>query len=62
MGLSNREECCVRYNDLYHLYGAPDIVTDIKLTRLRWLGHIQRKNGNEAAKKKRTIRKWGKEG
>ncbi len=32
-----------RYNhELYQLYNEPDIVKHIKITRLRWLGHVQR--------------------
>jgi hypothetical protein len=30
-----------RYNEeLYHLYDEIDLVTTIKITRLRWAGHI----------------------
>jgi hypothetical protein len=32
-----------RYNEeLYHLYDEIDLVTRIKITRLRWAGHIAR--------------------
>jgi sorting nexin-29 len=29
-----------RYNELYRLYDEADLVTTIKITRLRWAGHI----------------------
>jgi len=30
-----------RYNEeLYHLYDETDLVTTIRITRLRWAGHI----------------------
>ena len=36
-----------RYNkEIYHLYCAPDIVTDIKIARMRWVGHVKRMNSN----------------
>ena len=33
----------IRYNfELYQLYKSPDVVTSVKISRLRWLGHVQR--------------------
>lgn len=41
-----------RYNfELKQLYGEPDIVRIIKLNRLRWLGHVERMEGNRIPKK-----------
>ena len=34
----------------YHFYGAPVIVTDIKLARLRCVNHVQRMNSNGMTK------------
>ena len=28
--------------ELYELYKSSDIITDIKIARLRWVGHVQR--------------------
>ncbi|PSN43613.1 hypothetical protein C0J52_16377 [Blattella germanica] len=33
--------------EIYELYNSPDIVTDIKIGRLRWAGHIQRMKTSE---------------
>jgi len=31
----------LRYNEtLYHLYDETDLVTTVRITRLRWAGHI----------------------
>ena len=53
MGPSKKvKEWWLWYNkELYHLYGAPDNITDIKLVRLRWVGHLQRINNNKVIKK-----------
>ena len=41
-----------RYNEeLYRLYDETDLVTAIKITRLRWAGHIVRKQDNLPCKK-----------
>jgi endonuclease/exonuclease/phosphatase family metal-dependent hydrolase len=41
-----------RYNDeLYNLYQEPDVVTKIKVARLRWIGHIERKDDDDKTKK-----------
>ena len=34
------------YKELYHLYGAVDIVKDITVARLRWLDHVQTMDGS----------------
>jgi hypothetical protein len=35
----------IKYNyGLYDLYNVPEIVNDIELGRLRWLGHLTRAN------------------
>mgnify|MGYP003623231221 CR=1 FL=1 len=42
----------LRYNrEIYELYNSPDIVTDIKIGRLRWAGHIQRMKTSEMVRK-----------
>jgi hypothetical protein len=41
-----------RYNEeLYHLYDETDLVTTIKITRLRWARHIVRMQDNLPCKK-----------
>ena len=41
--IQDREECQPLYNqELYHLHKAPDIFTDIKVFRLRLVGHVLR--------------------
>ena len=41
-----------RYNEeLYCLYDETDLVTSIRITRLRWAGHILRMQGNLPCKK-----------
>ena len=41
-----------RYNEeLYCLYDETDLVTTIKITRLRWAGHIVRMQDNTPCKK-----------
>jgi hypothetical protein len=41
-----------RYNEeLYHLYDETDLVTTIRITRLRWAGHIVRMQDNLPCKK-----------
>ena len=41
-----------RYNEeLYCLYDETDLVTTIKITRLRWAGHIVRMQDNMPCKK-----------
>jgi hypothetical protein len=43
-----REEWRIRYNhELYQLYKTPNITRVIKITRLRWAGHLQRMSDNE---------------
>lgn len=40
-----------RYNfELYQLYNEPDIVKAIKINRLRWVGHLERKDETELTK------------
>jgi len=40
------------YNEeLYHLYDEADLVTTIKITRLRWAGHVMRMQDNLPCKK-----------
>ena len=42
----------LKYNkELYDLHKAPDIITDIKISRLKWAGHIQRMNDSEMVKR-----------
>jgi hypothetical protein len=41
-----------RYNEeLYHLYDETDLVTTIRITRLRWAGHVVRMQDNLPCKK-----------
>jgi hypothetical protein len=41
-----------RYNEeLYHLYDESDLVTTVRITRLRWVGHIVRMQDNLPCKK-----------
>jgi len=40
-----------RYNELYRLYDENDLVTTIRITRLRWAGHIVRMQDNLPCKK-----------
>ena len=48
MSIWNRTEKRLRQNkELYNLYGFPDIITDIKIARLRWEDQVQITNGNE---------------
>ena len=50
---TDRREWELRYNkELYHLYGALDIFTDIRIARLRWLDHVHRTNNYEMLRKK----------
>jgi hypothetical protein len=37
--------------ELYHLYDEADLVTTIKITRLRWAGHVMRMQDNFPRKK-----------
>ena len=40
-----------RYNEtLYHLYDETDLVTIVRITRLRWAGHIVRMQDNPPCK------------
>ena len=42
----------IRYNfELYQLYKSPDVVTSLKISRLRWLGHVQRMGELDIQKK-----------
>ena len=44
--------CRSRYNEeLYRLYDETDLVTTIRITRLRWVGHIVRMQDNLPYKK-----------
>jgi len=36
---------------LYHLYDEADLVTTVKITRLRWAGHVMRMQDNLPCKK-----------
>jgi hypothetical protein len=41
-----------RYNEeLYHLYDETELVTTVRITRLRWAGHIVRMQDNLPCKK-----------
>ena len=40
-----------RYNELYRLYNENDLVTTIRITRLRWAGHIVQMQNNLPCKK-----------
>ena len=41
--VNEKGEWRIRYNkELYELYKSRDIITDIKIARLRWAGHVQR--------------------
>ena len=41
-----------RYNEeLYHLYDETDLVTTVRITKLRWAGHIVRMQDNLLCKK-----------
>jgi len=33
--------------ELYHLYFSPDIIRVVKSRRLRWVGHVARRGGDE---------------
>ena len=49
---SKNGEQRIRYNrELYKMYGSPNIITEIKIARLRWAGHIQRMNDSENVKR-----------
>ena len=37
--------------ELEQLYGAPNILNDIKTCRVRWLGHVQRMDDQRVPKK-----------
>jgi hypothetical protein len=39
------------YEELYRLYDEADLVTTIKITRLRWAGHVMRMQDNLPCKK-----------
>jgi hypothetical protein len=42
----------IRYNnELYQLFGEPDIIKEIKARRVRWLGHLFRTNENHPCRK-----------
>lgn len=42
----------IRYNnELYQLYESPDIITSIKIARLRWAGHVKRMDECEIPRK-----------
>ncbi|KAJ4440330.1 hypothetical protein ANN_08469 [Periplaneta americana] len=42
----------IRYNnELYQLYESPDIITSIKIARLRWAGHVKRMGECEIPRK-----------
>jgi hypothetical protein len=41
-----------RYNEeMYHLYDETDLVTTVRITRLRWAGHIVQMQDNLPCKK-----------
>jgi hypothetical protein len=47
-----RGEWRIRYNyELYQLYKTPNITRVIKITRLRWAGHLQMISDNEIPRK-----------
>ena len=49
-----------RYNDeLYSLYGEADIVKDIKISRLRWPGHVIRTGKDNILYKIYNAKPWG---
>jgi hypothetical protein len=42
----------IRYNnELYQLFGEPDIIKETEARRLRWLGHLFRINENHPCRK-----------
>jgi hypothetical protein len=41
----------IKYNELYTLYKESDIVTYIKINRLRWAGHVIRLEGQTPARR-----------
>jgi hypothetical protein len=42
----------IRYNnELYQLFGEPDIIKETKARRVRWLGHLFRTNENHPCRK-----------
>jgi hypothetical protein len=44
-------ECRIRYNkELHQLYKSPDIIISIKISRLRWAGHVERTNDEDILK------------
>ena len=51
----------IRYNkELYELYKSSDIITDIKIARLRWAGHVARMEEGRSAFKILTSKPTGK--
>ena len=50
-GINENGEWRRRYNfELYQEFKQPDIVTSIKIGRLRWMGHVERMSETETAK------------
>ena len=50
----------LRYNsELYSLYTDPDIIKTIKISKLRWTGHIMRKPEENTVKKLTLLRPEG---
>jgi hypothetical protein len=40
------------YNkELYQLYRSPEIMTSVKISRLRWAGHVERMSGEYILKR-----------
>ena len=45
------DKATTKYKELYHLYGAMHVATDIKVPIFSYLGYVQRTNYNEMAKR-----------
>ena len=49
--IPGKSECGHNTIRRYHLYGASEIITDIDVASLRWVGHVQRMKDNEMVKR-----------
>ena len=61
--VNEKGEWRIRYNkELYELYKSSNIITDIKIARLRWAGHVQRMKNDEMVKRKMEGKPEGRRG
>ena len=50
--IQDRGEWYLRYNkELHHVYEVQDIVTDIKVTKQKWVGHVKQMKSNKMSKR-----------